>query len=134
MNKFLQLPLTTEVPGSASVSHSVGPDFVTPWTRVTCQVPPSLGFSGQEYWSQLPLPSPGDLPNPGTEPGSPALQVDSLLSEPPEKSMVPAIPKLREAINGPDVRTRSAPSAQKLPLSAAEFAGTSKPQGHAGPC
>ena len=46
--------------------------FVTPWT-VAYQAPPSMGFSKQEYWSGLPLPSPGDLPNPGTEPGSPAL-------------------------------------------------------------
>ena len=43
---------------------------------------PSLGFSRQEYWSGLPFPSPGDLPDPGIEPGSPALQVDSLPSEP----------------------------------------------------
>ena len=43
------------------------------------------GFSRQEYWSGLPCPPPGDLPNPGTEPRSPALQVDSLPSEPPGK-------------------------------------------------
>ena len=47
--------------------------FVTPWT-VAYEVPPSMEFSRQEYWSGLPFPSPGDLPNPGTEPGSPALQ------------------------------------------------------------
>ena len=52
----------------------------TPWT-VACQAPLSLGFSRQEYWSGLPFPSPGDLPNPGIEPGSPALQADSLLTE-----------------------------------------------------
>ena len=45
-----------------------------------------VGFSRQEYWSGLPFPSPGDLPDPGIEPRSPALQVDSLLSEPPGKS------------------------------------------------
>ena len=45
-----------------------------------------MGFSEQTYWSGLPFPSVGDLPNPGTEPGSPALQADSLLSEPPGKS------------------------------------------------
>ena len=56
--------------------------FATPRT-VTYQVPPSMGFSRQEYWSGLPFPSPGDLPNPGIEPGSPALQGDSLPSEPP---------------------------------------------------
>ena len=47
------------------------------------QVPPSMGFSRQEYWSGLPFPSPGDLPNPGIEPRSPALQADALTSEPP---------------------------------------------------
>ena len=50
---------------------------------VACQAPPSMGFSEQEYWSGLPLPSPGDLPNPGIEPGSPALRADALPSEPP---------------------------------------------------
>ena len=48
-----------------------------PWT-VAHQAPPSMGFSRQEYWSGLPFPSPGDLPDPGIEPVSPALQVDSL--------------------------------------------------------
>ena len=47
------------------------------------QAPLSMGFSKQEYWSGLPFLSPGDLPNPGTEPRSPALQSDSLPSEPP---------------------------------------------------
>ena len=55
---------------------------VTPWT-IAHQAPPSMEFSGQEYWSGLPCPSPGDLPNPGIEPGSPALQADALQSEPP---------------------------------------------------
>ena len=45
----------------------------------------SMGFSRQEYWSRLPCPSPGDLPNPGIEPRSPTLQVDSLPSKPPGK-------------------------------------------------
>ena len=44
-----------------------------------------MGFSRQEYWSGLPFPSPGDLPNPGIEPGSPTLQIDALSSEPPGK-------------------------------------------------
>ena len=57
---------------------------MTPWT-VACQVPLSMGFSRQEYWSGLPFPSPGDLLDPGIEPGSPTLQADSLLSEPPGK-------------------------------------------------
>ena len=46
-----------------------------------------MGFSRQEYWSGLPFPSPGDLPNPGLEPGSPALYTDALPSEPPGKSL-----------------------------------------------
>ena len=58
--------------------------FATPWT-VAYQAPLSIGFSRQEYWSGLPFPSPGDLPNPGIEPESPTLQVDALTSEPPGK-------------------------------------------------
>ena len=56
--------------------------FATQWTAA-CQVPLSMGFSRQEHWSGLPFPSPEDLPNPGIEPGSPALQADALTSEPP---------------------------------------------------
>ena len=58
--------------------------FATPWT-VAYKAPLSMGFSRQEYWSGLPFPSPGDLPNPGIEPGSPSLQADALPSEPPGK-------------------------------------------------
>ena len=54
---------------------------MTPWT-VAHQAPLSVGFSGQEYWSELPFPSPGDLPDPEIEPGSPIVQADSLPSEP----------------------------------------------------
>ena len=54
------------------------------------QAPPSMGFSRQEYWSGLPFPSPGDLPNPGIELRSPEFQADTLTSEPPGK------PKLRK--------------------------------------
>ena len=61
--------------------------FVTPWT-VTYQGPWSRGFSRQKYWSGLPFPSPGDLPKPGIEPGSPALQTDALLSEPLGKPVI----------------------------------------------
>ena len=57
---------------------------MTPWI-VAHQAPLSGEFSRQEYWSGLPFPSPGDLPYPGIESGSPALQADSLLSEPPGK-------------------------------------------------
>ena len=48
----------------------------------------SMGFSRKEYWSGLPFPPPGDLPKPGIKPRSPALQVDSVLSEPPGKHTV----------------------------------------------
>ena len=58
--------------------------FATAWT-VAHQAPLSMGFSRQEYWSGLPFPSPGNLPNPGIEPRSPALQADALTSEPPGK-------------------------------------------------
>ena len=57
-----------------------------PWT-VARRAPLSMGFSRQQYWSGLPLPSPEDLPNTGIKPGSPSLQADSLPSEPPEKSL-----------------------------------------------
>ena len=59
--------------------------FATPWT-VAYQAPLSMRFSRQESWSGLPFPSPGDLPNPGIEPGSPALWTDALPSEPPGQS------------------------------------------------
>ena len=52
---------------------------------VARQAPLSMGFSRQEYWSELPFPSPGDLPDPGIQPGSPELQADSLPPEPPGK-------------------------------------------------
>ena len=51
----------------------------TPWA-VACQAPLSMGFSRQEYWSELPFPSPGDLPDPGIKPGSPAF-ADRFLTE-----------------------------------------------------
>ena len=58
--------------------------FATPWT-VAYQAPPSMGFFRQEYWSGLPFPPPGDLPDPGIEPRSPEFQADALTSEPPGK-------------------------------------------------
>ena len=72
--------------GSIPLSHGGGlvtkscPTLVTPWT-VACQAALSMGFFRPEYWSGLPFPSPGDLPNPGIEPGSPALQAYSLPTE-----------------------------------------------------
>ena len=67
--------------------------LVTPWTAA-CQTPLSLGFSRQECWSVLPFPSPGDLPNPGIKPISPALAGKFFTTEPPGKplSLVPKFP------------------------------------------
>ena len=67
------------------MSDSLRP-HATPWT-VAYQAPPSMEFSRQEYWSGLPFPSPGDLPDPGMEPRSPTLQADALPSEPPGKPL-----------------------------------------------
>ena len=61
--------------------------FATPWT-VAYKAPLSMEFSRQEYWSGLPLPSPGDLLDPGIKSGSPALQADALPSESPGKISV----------------------------------------------
>ena len=61
--------------------------FATPWT-VAYKAPLSVEFSMQEYWSGLPFPSPGDLPDPGIKPRSPTLQTDALRSEPPGKPML----------------------------------------------
>ena len=61
--------------------------FAMPWTAA-CQAPLSMGFSRQAFWRGLPCPPPGDLPSPGIESGSPALQADSLPSEPLGKPVV----------------------------------------------
>ena len=61
------------------------PTLCDPMVYNLHQAPSSIGFSRQEYWSGLPFPSPGDLPNPGIEPRSPTLQADVLPSEPPGK-------------------------------------------------
>ena len=60
---------------------------MTPWI-VAYQVSPSMGFSRQQYQSGLPFPSPGNLPNPGIEPGSPTPQAKALPSEPPGEGRV----------------------------------------------
>ena len=65
--------------------NSVVSDSLQPHGLKPNQVPPSMGFSRQEYWSGLPFPSPGYLPDPGVEPRSPALQADALPSKPPGK-------------------------------------------------
>ena len=67
-----------------SGSYSVVSDSATLWT-IAHQAPLSLGFPRQEYWSGLLFPSPGDLSDPGIKPGSPAMQANSLPSEPPRK-------------------------------------------------
>ena len=61
--------------------------FVTLWT-IAHQAPLSMGFSRQEYWSGLPCPPPGDLPNSGTEPMSPALASRLFTTEPPGKPVL----------------------------------------------
>ena len=68
--------------------------FAIPWT-VVYQVSLSMGFSRQEYWRGLPLPSPGDLPDPGIKPGSPTLEADILIFEPPEKHSISILNFLR---------------------------------------
>ena len=70
-----------------SVNCLVMCDSVIPWT-IACQAPLSMEFSKQEYWSGLPFPSPGNLLDPGIETESPALQADSLPSEPLGKPSV----------------------------------------------
>ena len=73
---------------------------MTPWT-VAHQAPLSMGFSRQEYWRGLPFPSPGDLPDLGNEPRSPALQVDSLLSAAAAAAKsLQSCPTLCDAIDG----------------------------------
>ena len=63
------------------------PLFATPW-MIAHQASPSMGFSRQEYWGGLPFPSPGDLPDPGIKPTSPALEAHALTSEPPGKPLL----------------------------------------------
>ena len=69
------------------VSHIVVSDSSIPWT-VACPAPLSMGSYRQKYWTGLPVPSPGDLPDLGIEPGSPELQADSLSTQSLEKPMV----------------------------------------------
>ena len=84
--------------------------FATPWV-VAYQAPMSMGFSRQEYWSGLPFPSPGYLPDPGIEPRSATLEADTLTSEPPREAhyhiMTPFIPNypMRSALSEVNVVT-----------------------------
>ena len=77
LNRYLVRTCSIHESESEVVPHSLGPHGL-----VAYQAPPSVGFSRQEYWSGLPFPSPGDLPDPGIKPGS---QADTLTSEPPGK-------------------------------------------------
>ena len=61
-------------------------DSAVTWA-VAYQAPPSMEFARREYWSEVSFPDPGDLPDPGIEPKSPALQADALPPEPPGKPM-----------------------------------------------
>ena len=69
-----------QIHGGGGLVTKSCPTLMTPWT-IACQTPLSMGFSRQEYWNGLPFPSPGDLPDPGIKPRSPALQADSLPTE-----------------------------------------------------
>ena len=87
----LEIPGTEEAGGLLSMRlHRVGQDWSTQQQHESesqvvqsCPVGYSPGFSRQGYWSGLPFPSPGDLPDPGIEPSSPSLQADALTFEPP---------------------------------------------------
>ena len=91
---FFTTSVTVEAKSHLQQHHSCGgggglvtklcPTLATPWI-VALHTPLSMGFPRQEYWGGLPFPSPGHLPDPGIEPGSPALQVNSLPTEPPGK-------------------------------------------------
>ena len=84
VNSLYTLKLNPVTDAWFLVSWSVMSDSATPWT-VACQAPLSMEFSREEYWSRLSFLSPGDLPDPGIEPGPPVLRADSLLFRPPGK-------------------------------------------------
>ena len=77
---FKSMLLEENVPGFVVLVAESGLTLCDPWTAAR-QAPLSMGFPRQEYWSGLPYPSPGDLPNPGFKPGSPACQADFLPTE-----------------------------------------------------
>ena len=82
LNEVKNVSDTQQAYGCSLFSCQVMSDsFVTPWT-VAHQTPLSMGFPRQEYWSGLPFPSPGDLPNPGIEPASPAMAGGFFTAEP----------------------------------------------------
>ena len=79
MSLVVTVAIILMIGGGGLVAKSC-PTLAPPRT-IACQAPLSMGFSRQEYWSGLPFPSPGDLPNPGIELGSPAPQADTLPTE-----------------------------------------------------
>ena len=79
-NTPFQAPWVLGQGGGGGLLTKLCPTLAISW-YVACQAPLSMGFFRQEYWSGLPFPSPGDLPHPGIEPRSPALQADSLSTE-----------------------------------------------------
>ena len=83
------------------LSCSVVSDSAAPWT-IARQAPLSMGFSSQEYWTGLLFPPPGDLPDSGIKPTSPALQADSLPSDPPGKPMNTGMGSLSFLQGSPD--------------------------------
>ena len=84
---YKKFTLNIKVLCCAMLSHSVGSESLKPHGLQPTRLPHLWGFSRQEYWSVLTLTLPGDLPEPGIEPRCPALQADSLPSEPPGKSI-----------------------------------------------
>ena len=105
MGPFLSVLGKARRPESSVCTHVLShvPFLATLWT-VACQSPLFMEFSRQDYWSGLPFPSPRDLPDPGNEPMSPAapaLQVNSLLSEPSEK---PRDKRMNSRKNGKEIR------------------------------
>ena len=76
------IPFSCPSSGCDGLVDKSGPTLETPWT-VACQAPLSMESSRQEYWSGLPFPSPGDLPDPGIKLRSYTLQADPFSSEPP---------------------------------------------------
>ena len=82
------MPLTQDLHKVGGLDAKSCPSFVTPWT-VASQAPLSMGFIRQRHLSGFPFPSQGDLPDPGIKLRSPALQPNSLPTEPPEKPVSP---------------------------------------------
>ena len=97
---------TKQTYSCAVLSHFSHVQLFVTLSTIACQAPLSMGFSRQEYWSGLPCPPPGNLPNPATEPMSsvsPALQVDCLPTEPPGKPQMYLQITLKETVFGPVV-------------------------------